>query len=60
MRTGDELESFEHPDGVVSLVIDNGVLFTAGWDGIARAWDARRGKQLLSFGDAVTHLYTVL
>jgi hypothetical protein len=54
------LESFEHPDGVVSLVIDNGVLFTAGWDGIARAWDARRGKQLLSFGDAVTHLYTVL
>lgn len=27
------------------------MLFTAAWDGVSRAWDARRGLQLLSFGE---------
>lgn len=36
---------------MISLAIDGGILFTGAWDGVARAWDARRGKQLLSFGE---------
>ena len=50
------LSPFWPPDamlvaGVVALTVDSGMLFTAGWDGVARAWDASRGMQLLGFGE---------